>query len=68
MGDKYPMSPACMKCEKVTGKTTCFPGPCRFFRERGIAGTKAHNIATIDRIHRGMRDPVFVSATPTKGR
>ncbi len=55
------MSPACMKCEAVTGKTTCFPAPCVFYLERGIPGTKAHNIARLDRIRRGMGDRVYVS-------
>lgn len=48
-----PLSPACMKCEAVTGKTTCFPGPCVFYHERNTPGTKAHDIATLDRIRRG---------------
>lgn len=53
-----PMSPACMKCEQVTGKSTCFPGPCVFYRERGVLGTKSYNIAMLDRARRGMRDRV----------
>lgn len=55
------LSPACMKCEAVTGKTTCFPGPCVFYRERNIPGTKSNNIATLDRIRRGARDRVSAS-------
>lgn len=47
------LSPACMKCEQVTGKTTCFPGPCVFFHERNTSGSKSHDIATLDRIRRG---------------
>lgn len=53
-----PLSPACMKCEAVTGKTTCFPGPCVFYHERNTPGTKAYNIATLDRVRRGMRETV----------
>lgn len=47
------LAPACMKCEQVTGKTTCFPGPCVFFHERNTPGTKAHAVARLDRIRRG---------------
>lgn len=60
-GDKTtdePLSPACMKCEAVTGKATCFPGPCVFYHERNTPGTKAHNVATLDRIRRGKLNPV----------
>jgi hypothetical protein len=56
--DFEPLAPACMKCEKVTGQSTCFPGPCRFYHERNIEGTTANAIATIDRVRRGMRDTV----------
>ncbi len=56
-----PLSPACMKCEAVTGKGTCFPGPCVFFHERNTPGTRAFNVATLDRIRRGMREPVRAS-------
>lgn len=61
MVDDGPLPPACMKCEQVTGKTTCFPGPCVFFHERNIEGTKASQIATLDRIRRGARDAVRAS-------
>lgn len=44
------LAPACMKCEAVTGKTTCFPGLCVFFHERGKPGTKSQSVATLDRI------------------
>jgi hypothetical protein len=54
-----------MKCEQVTGKSTCFPGPCVFYHERNTAGTKSHNIATLDRIRRGMRETVHA---PSPGR
>lgn len=47
------MAPACMKCQLVTGKSTCFPGPCVFYHERNTPGTTAHGIATIDRIRHG---------------
>lgn len=60
-----PLSPACMKCEAVTGKSTCFPGPCVFLRERSMPGTKANNIARLDQIKRGMRDPIFASEAST---
>lgn len=56
-----PLSPACMKCVQVTGKSTCFPAPCKFYQERNIAGTKSHDVATLDRIRRGAREPVYVS-------
>lgn len=52
MSDWKPLAPACMKCEAVTGKTTCFPAPCVFYVERNTPGTKAYNIATLDRIRR----------------
>lgn len=61
------LSPACMKCEAVTGKTTCFPGPCVFYRERGTPGTKANSIAVIDQIRRGKHQPIHAAtdlATP----
>lgn len=61
MSDFEPLSPACMQCERVTGKSTCFPGLCVFFHERSIPGTKAHQIATLHRISRGMRDTVHPS-------
>ena len=61
MSDR-PMPPACMKCEQVTGKSTCFPGPCVFHLERGQPGTKSHDVATLDRIRRGSRDPVRTAA------
>lgn len=61
MANDEPLSPACMKCEAVTGKTTCFPGPCVFYRERDIPGTKANNIAALDRIRRGSRAPVHAA-------
>lgn len=53
-----PLSPGCMKCEPVTGKSTCFPGPCIFFRDRDTPGTRSFNIARIDRVRRGMLDTV----------
>jgi len=56
--DFEPLAPACMKCEQVTGKSTCFPGPCVFFHERNIEGTKANHIATIGHVRRGMRETV----------
>lgn len=62
-----PMSPGCMKCEQVTGNSTCFPGPCIFFRERSTPGSKAHSIATLDRIRRGARDSVHAPPTTTGG-
>lgn len=58
MGDFKPLAPACMKCEQVTGRSTCFPGPCVFHHERNKPGTKAHDIAMLDRIRRGARDTV----------
>lgn len=61
MVDDGPLPPACMKCEQVTGKSTCFPGPCVFFHERNIEGTKASQIAQIDRVYRGARDAVRAS-------
>lgn len=61
MAEFEPLSPACMKCEQVTGKATCFPGPCVFFHERNQTGTKSHSIATLDRIGRGMREPVHAA-------
>jgi hypothetical protein len=66
MGDWKPLSPACMKCEQVTGKDTCFPGLCVFFHERNTPGSKAHQVAMIDRIRRGMREPVHASASITR--
>lgn len=42
------ISPACLKCPQVTGKTTCFPGPCVFFHERNLTGTKSNQIETLD--------------------
>lgn len=57
MGEES-LPPGCMKCEAVTGISTCFPGPCVFFHERRIEGTKAHHIATLDRIRRGMQETV----------
>jgi len=51
--DSEAMAPACMKCQQVTGKNTCFPGPCVFFHERNTPGTAAYNVATLDRIRRG---------------
>ncbi|QOT71916.1 hypothetical protein H5V43_01695 [Sphingobium fuliginis] len=54
MADWTPLSPACMKCERVTGKDTCFPGPCVYFHEQNKPGTKANQIAQIDRIRRGL--------------
>jgi hypothetical protein len=57
-----PLSPACQKCEAVTGKATCFPSPCVFYQERQAEGTRSYNIATLDRIRRGARDTVHVSA------
>ena len=62
--DWQPLPPACMKCETVTGKSTCFPGPCVFYHERNIAGTKANQIAILDRVRRGMRDPVYTDEQP----
>lgn len=56
-----PVSPACMKCRDVTGKDTCFPGPCVFFHERNVEGSKAHAVATLDRIRRGARSPIYGS-------
>ncbi len=56
------MAPACMKCVQVTGNSTCFPGPCVFYHERNIEGTKSHAVAMLDRIRRGAREPVYVSA------
>ena len=56
-----PLSPACMKCEQVTGKLTCFPGPCVFFHERNIEGTKANQVATLGRIRRGAKESVYAS-------
>ena len=53
-----PLAPGCMKCEQVTGRATCFPGPCVFLRERNVEGSKSNQIATLDRIRRGMRDRV----------
>lgn len=64
MREFEPLSPACMKCEQVTGKSTCFPGPCVFYHERNTLGTKSANIAALDRVRRGMRDSVHV-ATPS---
>lgn len=61
MSDDEPMSPACMKCEQVTGNTTCFPEPCVFYRERQTLGTKSYNIAMLDRARRGMRETVHAS-------
>lgn len=61
------LSPACMKCEAVTGKTTCFPGSCVFYRERGTPGTKANSVAVIDQIRRGKHQPIHAAtdlATP----
>lgn len=55
------LPPACMKCEAVTGKVTCFPGACVFHRERNTPGSKSHSIATIDRIRRGMRGTVHAA-------
>jgi len=63
MSDWQPLSPTCGKCEQVTGKTTCFPGPCVFFHERSVPGTKSFNIATLDRIRRGTLDPVHARNT-----
>lgn len=57
------MAPACMKCEQVTGKSTCFPGPCVFFHERSTPGTKANQVATLDRIRRGSHEPIRAPAT-----
>ncbi|HEX7856825.1 MAG TPA: hypothetical protein VF503_24365 [Sphingobium sp.] len=65
MADWKPLAPTCMKCEQVTGKDTCFPGPCVFFHERNTPGTKANQVATIDRIRRGQRDTVHATA-PTR--
>lgn len=62
MSEWQPLSPACMKCEQVTGKSTCFPGPCAFFHERNTTGTKAHSVAMLDRIRRGARDTVHAPA------
>lgn len=59
-----PLSPACMKCEQVTGNSTCFPGPCVFYHERNLPGTKAYNIAMLDRIRRGSRDPIYAPTSP----
>lgn len=59
--DFEPLSPACMLCERVTGKSTCFPGPCVFYHERNTAGTKANQIATFERIRRGTRSTVHAS-------
>lgn len=58
MSGERPLSPACMKCEAVTGNATCFPGPCMFFHERNTPGTRAHAVATLDRIRRGSLDPI----------
>lgn len=51
-----PMAPACLRCEAVTGKSTCFPGPCVFYHERSKLGTKSYNLARLDRIRRGSHD------------
>lgn len=61
MSQDTPASPACMKCEAVTGKETCFPGPCVFFHERNIPGTKANNIAVLDQIRRGKGSRVYAA-------
>lgn len=68
MGYFEPLAPACMKCEQVTGKSTCFPGPCRFYHERSQEGTTAYNVARLDRIRRGMLDPIRASTPTTKPR
>lgn len=61
MTEFEPLSPACMKCEQVTGKSTCFPAPCVFFLERNKVGSRAHAVAVIDRVRRGMRETVHAS-------
>ena len=52
------LPPACMKCPQVTGNNTCFPQPCVFFNERNVPGTKANQIAQLDRIRRGSKEPI----------
>lgn len=66
MRDFEPLKPGCMKCEQVTGNVTCFPGPCVFYNERNLEGSKANQIAMLDRIRRGVRDPVRASAMETR--
>lgn len=60
MSDFKPLSPACLKCAEVTGKSTCFPKHCVFFIERNTPGTTAHNVAVLDRIRRG-KGPIYAS-------
>ncbi len=62
-GDFEALPPGCMKCEAVTGKATCFPARCEFVAQRGVAGSKAHAIARLDQIRRGMLDPIHCPAT-----
>ena len=59
--DSEALAPACMKCQQVTGKSTCFPGSCVFFHERNTPGTVAHNVATLDRIRRGAGERVYAA-------
>ena len=59
------LSPGCMKCEQVTGNATCFPGQCVFWSQRDSYGTKAYNVAMLDRVRRGMRETVH--APPQRG-
>lgn len=60
-----PLSPACMKCEAVTGNSTCFPESCVFYRERRTPGTKAHDVAVLDQIRRGKLQPVHAATDLT---
>lgn len=62
-----PLSPACMHCRDVTGKDTCFPGPCEFHQQRNMPGTKAHNVATLYRIRRGKFPLVTAVPKETSG-
>jgi hypothetical protein len=57
------LSPTCMNCRAVTGKDTCFPGPCEFFQQRNTPGTKAHDVATLARIRRG-KFPLVTAVPP----
>jgi hypothetical protein len=59
------LSPACVKCQQVTGKSTCFPKPCVFFHERDLTGTKSNQIDTLDWIRKtGARRNQMASELP----
>lgn len=60
-GEWQALAPGCAKCDQVTGNATCFPGPCAFFADRSQPGTKSYNIAYLDRVRRGMLEPVHTS-------